>query len=138
VTDEHRGPAWVLPERLPRDPRAREVAASELGAWLEAWPWLQREHAWVAPVAVAFDGDRPAALCHSPRGRTPAASEAGVETLPAFRRRGLATAAVACWASAVQRSGRLALYSTSWANRASRAVAHRLGAQTYGENWHVT
>jgi RimJ/RimL family protein N-acetyltransferase len=63
-----------------------------------------------------------------------AAAEAGVETLEAFRGRGLATAAVACWARAVQRSGRLALYSTSWDNAPSQAVARRLSARLYGEN----
>ena len=135
---EYRGPAYVLPEALPRDARAREIGAHERGDWLDAFPWLAREFDAVAPVAIAFDAGRPAALCHSPRGRTARAAEAGVETLEAFRGRGLGTAAVACWARAVQRGGRLALYSTSWRNAASQAIARRLGAQLYGENWNVT
>lgn len=60
-----------------------------------------------------------------------------METLPAFRGRGLATAAVACWGRAVQRSGRTALYSTSWENAASRAIAKKLSAVLYGEDWSV-
>jgi hypothetical protein len=91
----------------------------------------------LAPVVIAFDAGRPAALCHSPRGCTAAAAEAGVETLEPLRGRGLATAAVACWARAVQRTGRLALYSCSWENAASQAVARKLSARIYGENWHV-
>ena len=88
-------------------------------------------------TAVAFDDGRPAAICHAPRGLAAHAAEAGVETLPPFRRRGLATAAVACWARAVQRTGRLALYSTTWDNAAWRGVARRLNALLYAEDWHM-
>jgi RimJ/RimL family protein N-acetyltransferase len=137
VAVEHRGPAYVLPAELPHDLRAREVRAEERSEWCEAFPWLAQAFDAFAPVVIAFEAGQPAALCHSPRGRTALAAEAGVETLPAFRARGLATAAVACWARAVQRSGRLALYSTSWENRASQAVARRLGARLYGEDWHL-
>lgn len=49
----------------------------------------------------------------------------------------LATAAVGCWARAVQGSGRAALYSTSWENAASLGVAKRLSARLYGEDWHL-
>jgi RimJ/RimL family protein N-acetyltransferase len=138
VAGEYRGPAYVLPDRLPRDDRAREVAADERSVWFEAFPWLAEEFEAVTPVAIAFAAGQPAAICHSPRGRTSSAAEAGVETLAPFRGRGLAIAAAACWARAVQRTGRLALYSTSWENAASQAVARRLSARLYGENWHVT
>jgi hypothetical protein len=134
---EHRGPAYVLPEELPRDDRAREVTARDGADWLEAFPWLAKSFDALAPVAIAFDAGRPAAVCHSPRGCTALAAEAGVETLEPFRGRGLATAAVACWARAIQRSGRLALYSTSWQNAASQRVARRLSARLYGEDWHL-
>jgi hypothetical protein len=135
---EYRGPCYVLPELLPMDPRAREIALEEVSKWQGAFPWLVAEFGAVAPVAVAFEDGQPAAICHCPRGLTDHAAEAGVETLEPFRRCGLATAAVARWAHAVQQKGRLALYSTSWQNTASQALAHRLSGQLYGENWHVT
>lgn len=138
VAVEYRGPAYVLPERPPHDPRAREVSADERSVWIEAFPWLAEEFTAVAPVVIAFEAGRAAAICHTPRGCTARAAEAGVETLEAFRGRGLATAAVACWARAIQRTGRLALYSTSWENAASRAIARRLSARLYGEDWHLT
>jgi len=138
IEGEYRGPAYVLPERLPSDTRAREVAADECSRWRDAFPWLADEFDAVAPVAIAFAGAQPAAICHAPRGRTARAAEAGVETIAPFRGHGLATAAVACWARAVQRSGRLALYSTSWDNAASVAIARRLSARLYGENWHLS
>jgi len=135
---EYRGPAYVLTEDLPRDERAREVTVDEGSEWLGAFPWLAEKFDAFAPVAIAFDAGRAAAVCHSPRGRTASAVEAGVETLEPFRGRGLATAAVACWARAVRRTGRLALYSTSWGNTASQGVARRLSARLYGEDWHLT
>jgi hypothetical protein len=137
LTTEHRGPAYVLPRDLPHDDRARLVRAEDCAALGDAFPWLAAEFVAVAPVAIAFDGGEPAAICHAPRGMTAFVAEAGVETIERFRGRGLATAAVACWARAVQQSGRVALYSTTWDNAASRAVARRLGATVYGENWHV-
>jgi hypothetical protein len=138
VEVEYRGPAYVLPDGLPHDHRAREVGVEESALWGEAFPWLAEAFRAVAPVAIAFAGGQPAAICHAPRGCTESAAEAGVETLAPFRGRGLATAAGACWARAVQRAGRLALYSTSWENAASQAVARRLSARVHAENWHVT
>ncbi|MCP3984779.1 MAG: GNAT family N-acetyltransferase [bacterium] len=135
---EYRGPCYVIPEKLPSDDRAREITASESCDWPDVFPWLADEFPHIAPVAIAFEDGQAASICHSPRGLTEFAAEAGVETLGAFRGRGLATAAVASWAHAVQRTARLALYSTSWENAASQAVARRLSGKLYGENWHVT
>jgi RimJ/RimL family protein N-acetyltransferase len=75
--------------------------------------------------------------CYSSRvGRR--ADEAGVETPPEHRGRGYAPIAVAAWARRVQRAGKLALYSTSWENRASQRVAAKLGGRLYGEDWHLS
>jgi len=80
--------------------------------------------------AVVRDGAA-VSLCFSSR-TTGDAAEAGLNTVEAFRRRGYATAVTAAWALAVRRSGRIPLYSTSWDNLASRAVARRLGLILYG------
>lgn len=126
----------MLPDGLPCDARAREITAKEALDCREAFPWLAGQFDAVAPVVIAFSDGQPASICHSPRGCTSVAAEAGVETLEPFGNRGLATAAVARWARAVQRTGRLALYSTSWENTASLGVARRLSARLYGEDWH--
>jgi RimJ/RimL family protein N-acetyltransferase len=85
------------------------------------------------PGALAVDVP---SRCHSSRiGRI--ADEAGVETPIEHRGRGYAPMAVAAWARRVQALGKLALYSTSWGNRASQRVAEKLGARLYGEDWHV-
>ena len=76
-------------------------------------------------------------VCRSVR-ITPAAHEAGVETLPAFRGRGYAPDVVAGWARVVQSLGAMPFYSTSWENTASQAVAKKRHLVPYGTDLHVT
>ena len=89
------------------------------------------------PFIVSVEDGAAVALCCSVR-ITSTAHAAGVETLPAARRRGMASQAVAAWARAVDDLGALALYSTSWDNVASQAVARRLGMKLIGVDFHVT
>jgi RimJ/RimL family protein N-acetyltransferase len=87
-------------------------------------------------VALLVDG-RAVALCCSSR-RTSVAHEAGVETARAHRGRGYAGQAAAAWARAVRDMGCVPLYSTSWKNEASRAVARKLSLIHFGSDLHVT
>ena len=66
-----------------------------------------------------------------------AAHEAGVESLPAYRRKGHAVDAVAGWANEVRKTGAIPLYSTSWDNAASRGLAAKLGLSMFGVDFHV-
>jgi hypothetical protein len=98
---------------------------------------------WLADVphrrpflAVIADG-AVASLCASVR-ISPSVHCAGVETHPAFRRRGFALAAVSAWARAVRALGAAAFYSTSWDNLASRGVARRLGLTLVAADFHVS
>ena len=68
----------------------------------------------------------------------PLAAEAGIETLPAYRRRGLGAQAVVKWASLVRESGRTPLYSTSWENTASQGLAKNLRLVQYGTDLHLS
>jgi len=55
-----------------------------------------------------------------------------VETVLAYRGRGYANTVVAAWARDILATGRMPLYSTSWQNLASQAVARKLGLIQYG------
>jgi GNAT superfamily N-acetyltransferase len=89
------------------------------------------------PFATLLRDGHAVSLCATVRtGLT--AHEAGVETHPTFRGRGYAAQVVAAWARAVRDLGRMPLYSTSWENTASLAVARTLGLIQYGATLHIT
>ena len=79
------------------------------------------------PFVAILEDNRAVSVCRSVR-ITPQAHEAGLETLLKFRRRGYAKDVVIAWARAVQAIGATPLYSTSWENTASQAVARKLKA----------
>lgn len=86
--------------------------------------------AWQPFVALVL-ANRAVSVCRSAR-ITPEAHEAGVETLPEFRGNGYAKEVVLEWARLVRGLGSLPLYSTSWENTASQAVARKTGLKCYG------
>ncbi|HJR33851.1 MAG TPA: GNAT family N-acetyltransferase [Gemmatimonadales bacterium] len=131
------GPAFCFVGELPPPVAAIPVTEANLDLLrphLEDWcpDALLRQ-----PALMVLDEGRAVSLCCSVR-QSPLAHEAGVETAPAFRGRGYATRAATAWAVAVRRLGRLPLYSTSWQNAASRALAGRLGLERYGTDLHFT
>ncbi|MGH6913622.1 MAG: GNAT family N-acetyltransferase, partial [Geminicoccales bacterium] len=92
------GPAWHFPERitLSSDVQPHRVTP-EMEFTGDRFTWLADELDVSQPCFVVLDGTRIASLCHSSRN-APAAAEAGVETLAAYRRRGYAAAVTAAWA----------------------------------------
>jgi len=89
------------------------------------------------PFLAIVEGERAVSVCRSVR-ITPAAHEAGVETLPEFRGKGYAKDVVAGWARVVQSLGAIPLYSTSWENTAAQAVARKLHLVPYGADFQIT
>lgn len=131
------GPAYVFPDQLPTGADAVRVTHDNvqiLRPYLESW---SSDVGTGGPVyAVVVDGHA-ATVCASVR-QTSVAVEAGVETAPAFRGRGLAVQVVAAWARAVREAERIPFYSTSWENEPSRAVARKLGLAQFGSDLHIT
>jgi predicted GNAT family acetyltransferase len=132
------GPAWYFPETIEAPPEVQTVRVQpgmEFSG--DRFRWLADELEVSEPVFVVLDGRRIVSLCHSSRN-TPHAAEAGVETLAGYRGRGYAAAVVAHWAREVRAEGREPLYSTSWDNHASRALARKLGLILYGVDLHMS
>ena len=97
--------------------------------------WLPGEiAAGRAPMMAIVEDGYPVSICSCAR-RSDKAAEAGLETAEAFRGRGYGPRVTAAWALAVRASGRIPLYSTSWDNAASLAVARKLGLVAYAGNW---
>ncbi|HXF64428.1 MAG TPA: GNAT family N-acetyltransferase, partial [Caldilineaceae bacterium] len=138
VAGEYRGPAYWIAEDSPPSPSAVLISEENANLLQSSFPWarslLQAQDA--GPVAAAIEQGRAVAICFCSRLPNRAA-EAGVETLPAHRGKGYATAAVATWAAEVRRRGILPLYSTSWENLASQRIAHKLRMVLYGEDWSI-
>jgi len=136
LASEFRGPAYRAPADLQPLPGAVLLTRASMQV-LEPWfAWLVLEWNPRQPVAAVIEQGIAVAVCFCARITTRAA-EAGVETVPMFRGRGYAAAAVSTWAAEIRRRGLLPLYSTSWHNLASQGVARKLGMQLYGEDWSI-
>jgi RimJ/RimL family protein N-acetyltransferase len=132
------GPAFHLP-LIATPPTLRPVVIDETNADLlrdgfEAW---LADVPHCRPFMAMIEAGHAVSICASVR-ITPSAHEAGVETLPTHRGRGIAVDAVTGWANAVRTLGALPLYSTSWSNTASQRVAAKLGASMFGVDFHIT
>ncbi len=137
--NEYRGPAYWLPTINHVPPQVVLLSQTQVYLVQNTFPWLIP---WLAdpangPVAAVIEQGYAISICFCSR-LTRRAAEAGVNTLETFRGRGYASAAVIAWAAAIQQSRRIALYSTSWENRASQGVAKRVGAVIYAEDWSLT
>jgi hypothetical protein len=97
--------------------------------------WIPGEiEAGRSPVLAIVENGYPVSVCFCAR-RSEIAAEAGVATAEAYRGKGFGPRVTAAWALAVRGSGRIPLYSTSWANHASLAVAKKLNLLPYASSW---
>ena len=129
------GPAFSFPEAL-LDPGS-VVFVDDLGP-IERYfrGWEAGEIPGCSPVVAVLENRHAVSVCFCAR-RSEVAAEAGLETAAAFRGRGLAPRVTAAWALAIRASGRTPLYSTSWDNHASLAVARKLRLHAYASNWSI-
>lgn len=131
------GPTFTVPDELPG---ARGFALSIVDR-LEPLTrhfrgWTSAELPERAPIVAILEDGYPVSVCFCAR-RSDEAAAAGVETASSFRGRGFAPAVTAAWARAIRATGRLPLYSTSWDNAASLAVARKLGLVPYASSWNL-
>lgn len=137
VSAEYRGPAHLLPEIQTTPQGVVSVDASSADLLKPGFPGFLEDLQSSLPLSAVIQDGRAVSICCCARSHS-AAAEAGVETLPEYRGRGYGLAVTAHWACQVQRSGRLALYSTWWGNAASLALVRRLGGRFYAEDFHLT
>ena len=130
------GPAYHFPGGIVPSGRAVAVTQGDAERLRGGFEELISElPAWQPFVALIEDG-RAVSVCRSVR-ITSGAHEAGVETLPEFRGRGYARDVAAEWARRVRAVGAVPLYSTSWENHASRALARKLRLECYGADFQI-
>jgi RimJ/RimL family protein N-acetyltransferase len=130
------GPAYHFPEHTAPSRQPVAITANDAARLQGGFEELVAElPAWQPFVAIIED-ERAVSVCRSVR-ITPAAHEAGVETLPDFRGKGYAKDVAAEWAQRVRTVGAIPLYSTSWENNASQAVARKLRLECYGADFQI-
>ena len=130
------GPTFRFPDSLVSAPEVTKISSSNTQLLVPGFTWLADQLAARNPVVAMVVGGTAVSVCYSARVG-PDASEAGVETLPEYRRRGCASAVAVAWAAAVRLESRIPLYSTWWENRASRRLVCRLGLIQYGTDFHI-
>lgn len=130
------GPAFTFPDQIARPADVALIDKLEL---LERHfrGWIADEIRWRVPIVAVMDDGYPVSVCFCATRNSEPAIEAGLETAADFRRRGFGARVTAAWASAIRASGRIPLYSTSWSNTASLAVARKLGLVQYASDWSV-
>ena len=131
------GPAYHFTEYLEPSRSLLTITETNAERLQGGFEELVEELPAFQPFVALIEEGRAVSVCRSVR-ITPAAHEAGVETLPDYRGRGYAQDVVAGWARSVQSLGTVPLYSTSWENSASQAVAKKLRLIQYGTDFHVT
>lgn len=123
--EEWGGPAFAVPEDVGAPGAACvTVGGADTALLRDMADWIPDAGQRYPFVAVLKD-ERAVAVCASVR-MGDAVHCAGVETHPAHRRKGYAADAVRGWAARVRARGLTPIYSTSFTNTASRALAARL------------
>ena len=131
------GPAYRFPKKIVPSRRPLALRVNDAERLQDGFEELVVELPAWQPFVALMEGSRAVSVCRSVR-ITPEAHEAGVETLPDFRGLGYARDAVAEWAQRVWALDAIPLYSTSWENTASQAVARKLDLECYGTDFHIT
>ena len=130
------GPAFAFPDMVTK--QADVVLVEDLGLLERNFQgWTANEIAGRSPILAVVEDGHAVSVCCCAR-RSDLAAEAGLETAAAFRGRGYGPRVTSAWAMEIQSSGRIPLYSTSWANEASLAVARKLGLLMYASDWSLS
>ena len=130
------GPAFVFPDAVAQP--VHVVFVEELRLLSPNFRgWAADETPGRSPILAVVEDGHAVSVCFCAR-RSDVAAEAGLETATAFRGRGFGPQVTAGWALAIRASGQVPLYSTSWDNDASLAVARKLGLVAYASSWSLS
>lgn len=128
--------AYLVPRLPTSDGNCTLLSPEQAGrVRFGAFSWLARDLLREQPCCVYLEQGEVVAVCRSVR--LSKAHEAGIETHPAHRGRGLAQQVLAGWSEVVIGRGSIPLYSTLKTNTASRRVAEKAGLQLFAEGFHI-
>ncbi|MBS4174830.1 GNAT family N-acetyltransferase [Bacillus sp. FJAT-49736] len=131
------GPAYIFQNVKDRETRAIKVTPENKNILLSNFPFTYEEFELKQPCYAIVQNNKAVSICCSAR-QTSKAAEASLYTLEEFRGNGFGMEVANAWANEVQAQGKIALYSTSWDNFSSQAVAKKLQLMQYGTDIHMT
>ncbi|MGG2093512.1 GNAT family N-acetyltransferase [Bacillus sp. S13(2024)] len=131
------GPAYVFPENFNMTSDAARVTNENRELLKVGFPNLLGEFEWRQPCFAIIQDGIAVSVCCSAR-KSAKAAEASVETLEAYKGNGYGTKSVIAWANEIKREGLHPLYSTTWDNFSSQAIAKKLGLHKYGVDFHIS
>ncbi len=125
---------WYPGRQRPRT-QCRCLVPTDAALLSETFPGYEEELPFAVPYLGCFRDGRIVSICRSVRmGR---GFEAGIATLPAYRRQGCALDVLHGWTAAVLDRGVLALYSANLQNTASCALAEKAGFLPYAQTLEI-
>lgn len=130
------GPAFEFPESSPMSPNIARIDSLE-GIGNSFTGWTAEEVPGRSPIIAYIREGVPRSICFCARS-SELMAEAGIETALEFRGRGFAGIAAAAWAAEIRASLRTPIYSTSWNNEPSLAVARKLGLIACASYWSLS
>jgi RimJ/RimL family protein N-acetyltransferase len=143
ITKEHQlthvwmGPAYVFLNVVEKPScKVIEVTLENKELLKPAFPYTFENFEYKQPCFAIVEDNVIVSLCCSAR-ITSQAAEASLFTHEQYRGKAYAIDVAKAWAAAVQKQGKLALYSTSWDNFASQSVARKLQLVQYGTDIHI-
>jgi hypothetical protein len=131
------GPAYVFPEEFMMSSNAVKITKENIGLLQKGFPNLITELEWRQPVFAIIEDGIAVSVCCSAR-KNINAMEASVETLEGYQGKGYGTESVIAWARESRKNGLIPLYSTSWDNFSSQAIAKKLNLYRYGIDLHFS
>jgi hypothetical protein len=125
VSIDYSGPIYRFPSLLPKPSGVILVTHANAHLLKGCFDDLIDGLDAIQPCAARIVDDRAVSVCRTVR-YSDDDLEAGVDTLSRYRQHGYRADVVASWATLVRKQGRNPLYSTSWKNTASIALARKL------------
>jgi hypothetical protein len=130
------GPAYRFPDNLPSHTEAVLLCPPMALSLKDDWGDIAAELIGNQPCTASMVDGRAVAVCQTVR-RSATMAEAGLDTLPSFRRQRHGTKALLHWVQEIRASGLEPLYSTSWDNTASNGLANSLRLSQYGTDLNI-
>ncbi|MGZ7440241.1 GNAT family N-acetyltransferase [Paenibacillus sp. TH7-28] len=131
------GPAYIFPDVRSSSKKAIRITHANIELLSPHFSDYVDDINFGQPVFAVVQNQVAVALCCSAR-QTSIAAEASLRTAKDFRGKAYALDVTTAWAAEVQEQGRMALYSTSWNNLSSQAVAGKLKLRQYGVDLHFS